>query len=125
MSKLRIFYILSLVILGLLLVSTVFRPMATSGGYSEVSREQLLQAEDEWIVQFDIINREGKDQRYTIGVSVDVDKPYKENVLIPDGRMFTYIHHIYKHQITEGEVSFVLYKEGEDTPFEEITYYLE
>ncbi len=36
MSKLRIFFVVSLVILGVLLASTVFRPMATGEEYSQV-----------------------------------------------------------------------------------------
>lgn len=49
---------------------------------------------------------------------------YSEDVLIPDGRIFTYIHHIYSDRMTKGVVSFAIYKEGEATPFEEITYYI-
>ncbi len=123
MSKLSIIHIASLVILGVLLVFTVFRPIATGGKYSEVSRGQLLQTEDEYIIQFDIINREGKDKKYTIKVAID-DYRYSEDVLIPDGRIFSYINHIYPGRITEGNVSFTIFKEDEDTPFEQITYYL-
>ena len=71
MSKLRIIHIASLVILGILLVFTVFRPIATGGKYSEVSRGQLLQTEAEYIIQFDIINREGEAKKYTIKAVVD------------------------------------------------------
>lgn len=123
MPKLSIIHIASLVILGVLLVFTVFRPMATGGEYSEVSRGQLLQTEAEYIIQFDIMNREGEDKKYTIKVAID-DYRYSEDVLIPDDRIFTYIHHINPSRITEGNVSFAICKEGEDTPFEQITYYL-
>ncbi|GAH73090.1 unnamed protein product, partial [marine sediment metagenome] len=80
-------------------------------------------AENEHIVEFDIINHEGEDKNYTINVLID-GKQYTENVLIPDGRMFTYIHHIYPDSVTEGDVSFAVYKEGEAAPFEQATYYL-
>lgn len=123
MSKLSIVHIASLVILGVLLVFTVFRPIATSGKYSEVSRGQLLQTEEEYIIQFDIMNREGEDKKYTIKVAID-DYRYSEDVLIPDGRLFSYINHIHPSRITDGKVSFTIFKEGEDTPFEQITYYL-
>ncbi|MBI3041027.1 MAG: hypothetical protein HYY80_05205 [Chloroflexi bacterium] len=123
MSKLRISHIASLVILGILLVFTVFRPIATGGKYSEVSREQLLQTEAEYIIQFDIINREGEAKKYTIKAVVD-DYRYSEDVIIPDGRKFTYIHHIYPGRITAGNISFTIAKEGEDSPFEQITYHL-
>ncbi len=123
MSKLRIFYIVSLVILALLIVFTVFRPMATGGQYSEVQREQLLQTEDEWIIQFDISNREGKNTTYTINVLV-AGKQYGDRFIVQDGSTYTYIHHIRRDMVGTGEVSSTIYKEGSDTPFEQATYYL-
>lgn len=123
MSKLRIFFVMSLVILAVLIVFTVFRPMATGGKYSEVSRESLLQTNQEWILQFDIVNHEGKDMRYIIDISVD-GKLYRESCLINSGGLFTYIRQIRSSELTSGEVSIMIRKEGEDTPFEQKTYYL-
>ena len=123
MPKLRIIYIVSLVILGVLVAFTVFRPMATGEEYSEVQRAQLLEREDQWIIEFDIINREGKDMSYTIRVLTN-GKQYTESVLIKDGRMFTYIHHFYPERLTKKEASFAVYREGESTPIEQATYYL-
>lgn len=123
MSRLRIVYILSLVLLGVLIGFTVFKPMATGEKYSEVAREQLLRAEDEWIIQFDIMNHEDRDISYDIEVSID-NKLYKQPVLIQEGRKFTYIHHICCDMVGDGDIGFTIYKEGEDTPFEEVTYYL-
>ena len=123
MSKLRIFYIASLVILGVLLVFTVFAPIAEGEKYSEVQRVQLLQAEDEWIIQFDIMNREGEDKSYTITVEID-GKQYSQRVLIGDDKSFTYIHHIYRERVTEGCATFTICKEGEAIPIEQATFYL-
>ncbi len=123
MSKLRAFYIISLMILGVLLVLTVFRPMASGSDYSEVQQAQLLEREDQWIIEFDIINREGEDTSYTIKVLAD-GKLYTESVLIRDGGMFTYIHHFYPDRLTKNEVNFAVYKEGESTPVEQATYFL-
>ncbi len=123
MSKLRAFYIISLMILGVLLVLTVFRPMASGSEYSEVQRVQLLEREDQWIIEFDIINREGEDMSYTITVFAD-EKLYTESVLIKDEGMFTYIHHFYPDRLTKNEVNFAVYKEGESTPVEQATYFL-
>lgn len=120
---LRIVYILSLVILGVLLAVTVFSPVVTRSKYSEVQREQLLQTKDEHIIQFSIINHEGCDQSYTITVVVD-GKRYSEDVLIGNGKKFAYIHHIRRHLMTEGKVSFTICKKGEGTPIEQIIYYL-
>lgn len=114
---------MSLVILAVLIVFTVFRPMATGGKYSEVSRESLLQTNQEWILQFDIVNHEGKDMRYIIDISVD-GKLYRESCLINSGGLFTYIRQIRSSELTSGEVSIMIRKEGEDTPFEQKTYYL-
>ena len=74
-------------------------------------------------IQFDIINHEGREQNYTITVVVD-DKQYSERVLIQDGGKFSYIHHFYRDQITNGCVTFTIFKEGEATPIEQVTYYL-
>ncbi len=123
MSKLRICYMLALVLLGVLLVFTVFRPMATGEEFSEVTRESIIQSEDQWIIQFDIVNHEGMDTNYTINVEVD-DKPSTLTVLIRSKGVFTYIYHIYKDQSTKGDVSFVIYKEGENSPIKQVSYYL-
>jgi len=98
--------------------------MATGSEYSTVQRVQLLEAENQWIIQFDLINHEGRDQNYTITVVVD-GKLYSEKFLIHDDRIFTYIHHFYRDRLTNNEVKFAVYKEGEATPLEEATYYLQ
>ena len=123
MSRLRIIYITSLVILAVLIAFTVFRPMAVGEKYSEVQKEQLLQTESEWIIQFAIINHEGRDQNYTINVLVG-EELFTQKVTIRDGRQFSYVHHIRRDMLTDGDVSFTIYKEGAATPFEETTYHL-
>ena len=123
MEKLKIVYVLSLVILAVLLVLAFFHPMVHEMEYSEVQRAQLLEKGTERIIQFDIINHEQRNMNYTIIVTVD-GKKYTEDVLIRNGGRFTYIHHIYPERIIKGEVSFVVYKEGESAPIEEVTYYL-
>ena len=123
MLKLRVFYGFSLMILALLLVFTVFKPMAAGGKFSEVARESLLETADEWIIQFDIVNREDKDTKYNIKVRVG-DRQYSEEFLIQDGGKYSYIHHIPRSLISNGQVNLAIYKDGEDTPFEQGTYYL-
>ena len=123
MEKIKIVYVLSLVILVVLLVLAFFHPMVREMEYSEVQRAQLLEKGTERIIQFDIVNHEHKNMNYSIIVIVD-EKKYTEDVLIRKGGRFTYIHHIYLERITTGEVSFVVYKEGESAPIEEVTYYL-
>lgn len=124
MSKLKIFYILSLLVLVVLVAFTIFRPMLTGEKFSEVERAQLLKKEDEWIVQFDITNHEGQGQNYVIKVNVD-NQQYYESVFIPDGKIFTYIYHCYPEQMTKNEVTFLVYKGEEAAPFEKATYHLD
>ena len=123
MARLKIVYILMVVILAVLIAFTVFKPMSATGKYSEVQREQLLQAKDEWIVQFDIINREDKDTLYTINVSL-AGKQYNEDFLVQNGGIFTYIHHIRRDVAGTSEVDFTVYKKGDDAYLKQATYYL-
>lgn len=123
MPKLKIIYIASVIMLGVLVGFTIFRPMATGEEYSEVQRAQLLEKEEQWIIQFDIINHEGEDMDYIIEVLVD-EQQYAESVLIPNGRTFTYIHHIYPDEVTKGDVGFAVYKQGESVPIEQATFFL-
>ncbi len=123
MSKLRIVFVISLVILGVLVVFTVFRPMTSGEKFSEVSREGIIQGEDEWIIEFDIINREGEDTNYIINWSTG-GETYTQKVLIRDGKKFTSIYNFYPETVKEGKAHLVIYKEGEATPFEEATYYI-
>ena len=124
MSKLRIVFILSLVLLAALLVSTVFRPMATDSGYSVVSRESVLQGEDRWIIELDIINQEGKDITYTV-IWSSGEESKTQKIRVGDGRIYNHIHFVYPEAVKEDKVNLTIYKEGEATPFEEATYYLE
>ena len=124
MPKLRIFFVISLVLLGVILVFTVFRPIATGGEYSEVQMASLLEKEDQWIIELHIINHEGEDTSYTINVLVDEELCTQDFSLEPEG-LFKYVHHIYKGKLRNEEVPVAVYKQGEDTPLEETIYYLE
>jgi len=122
LSKARIFYVVLLAVLGVLVGFAVWGPLG-GGEYTEVQRVQLLEREDEWIVQFDIINHEGQERSYTINVEVG-GKTQSEDVLIPDGRKYSYITHIRPETLDDGDVSFYLYREDEAEPFKQLTYHL-
>jgi hypothetical protein len=125
MSKLKLFLIFSLIILAALFVLAVFKPFATGANYTEVARQSLLQTQNEWILQFDILNHEGKDVNYTIHILFsDKDNIYSEDFVVRDGGKFTYIHHINKNTIGNGRVAYKIYKEKAEQPFEQGTYYL-
>ena len=123
MEKRKLVYILSLLILAVLIVLAFYNPLTSELEYNSVQRVQMLETANESIIQFDIINHEQKDMNYTLVVTVD-EKNYTEDVLIRKGGIFTYIRHIYPDMITNGEVSFVVYKEGESAPIEEVTYHI-
>ena len=114
---------MSILILGVLLVLTVFRPMASEEKGGIISQESVIEKADEWIIEFAIINREGEDTRYIINWSTG-DETYNERVLIKDRHKFKYIYHCYPETVKEGKVHLSVYKEGETTPFEETTYYI-
>jgi hypothetical protein len=124
MSKLSIFLVASLVLMGVLLVFVFVLPLTGSEQkYSEISNESVLKTTDGWVLQFDILNYESKDTTYTINVDVD-GKPFQEICLIKPGGMFSYINQIRSSEVTDGVVSVIITKEGENTPFEQGTYYL-
>ena len=124
MSRLKILFVISVVILAVLIGSVMLSPITTATRYSEVQQEQLLKTDTEWIVEFKILNQEGEAKKYTITALVD-GKLREEEVTIPDGRKFTYIHHLYPERLSNKAVTFAIYKEGEETPFEQITYHIE
>ena len=123
-SKLKLLFIISIVILAVLIGSVMLSPITTATKYSEVQQEQLLKTDTEWIVEFKILNQEGEAKKYTITAMVD-GKSRQEGVTIPDGRKFTYIHHLYPERLINKVATFAIYKEGDEAPFEQITYHIE
>lgn len=80
--------------------------------------------EDEWIIQWDIINHEGEDKTYIFNRSSG-EKNYTLKVPVPDGRLYKHIYHAYPETVKEGKVHLTIYQEGESTPVEEVTYYID
>lgn len=123
MFKLRLIFILSIIILaGVLIADIYFIPSGQS--YTESRRAQIIKGENEWILEYDIINNEERDIEYTILVTID-DAVYRDNTVVEPGEIYTYIHHIYPQQLKEGKVTFALYEEGKAEPIERATYYLD
>jgi len=122
LSKLRLIFILSLIILAGIFISIVY--LIPSGqSYTESKRVQIIEGENEWILQCDIINDEERDIEYIIHVTVD-DAIYKDSTVVKPGKTYTYIHHIYPQQLDEGKVTFALYEGEKAEPVEEATYYI-
>ena len=122
MSRLRLIFVLSLVVLaGVFIAIIYFIPSGQS--YVESKRAQIIEGENEWILQYDIINDEERDIKYTIFITVD-DVVYKDSTVVKPGKTYTYIHHIYPQQLKKGEITFALYEEGKAEPIEQVTYYI-
>jgi hypothetical protein len=91
--------------------------------YPEPRRAQIIDAGDEWILQYDIINNQERDVKYNIYVTID-GAVYTDSTVVKPGKTYTYIHHIYPQQLAEGKVTFVLYEDGRAEPVEQATYYV-
>jgi hypothetical protein len=122
-SPLRLFYILSLVILGTLVIFTIFKPLTVGGEFSEVTRQALLQTEDEWILQFQVGNHEGRDVEYRINVLIGSDR-FVDHFMVRDGGLYTYTHHISKKRAGGDWISCQIFREGENEPLVDTSYSL-
>ena len=73
MSRLRLIFVLSLVVLaGVFIAIIYFIPSGQS--YVESKRAQIIEGENEWILQYDIVNGEERDIKYTILVTIDASE---------------------------------------------------
>jgi len=122
LTRPRLIFVLSLIILAGVFISTIyFIPSGQS--YTESKRVQIIEGENEWILQCDIINNETRDIKYTIYVTVD-DAVSKDSIVVKQGKSYTYIHHVYPQQLDEGKVTFALYEGDKAEPVEQATYYI-
>jgi hypothetical protein len=123
-SRLQIVFIISLLVLAALFSIAVFKPFISGAAYTQVSRQSLLHNPGEWVMQFDIFNHEGRDILYTIRFQFS-DHDYQEDFIVRDGGQYTYIHHIKDKDIGNGQVTYKIFKENADEPFEQATYHLQ
>jgi len=123
LSRLRLIFILSLVILVGVFIATIFF-IPSGQSYTESKRVQIIEGENEWILQCDIINKQERDIEYNIFIFID-DVVYTDSTVVRQGRTYTYIHHIYRQQLEEGKVTFALYEKGKAEPVEQTTYHID
>ena len=121
----RVVYIVSLVVLGILTCFLFIHPFTKGNKYDTVQKEQLLKTKDGWIIQFDLINSTEKDIRYSIKIGGNNVQPYEESVIVRSRGVFTYIHHIQKSTFADKKLNISIFREGAKKPFETATYYLE
>jgi len=111
---------LSLVILaGVFAATAYFIP--SRHNYNESKKVQIIEGEDEWILQYDIINDEGRDTKYTIQLAID-GAVHSDSSVVKKGRTYTYICHIDRAQLREGNVTLAVYKEGGAKAIDQATY---
>ena len=123
MSRLRLVFVLSLAVLAGVFIATIYF-IPVGHNYNESKRVQIIEGENEWILQYDIVNIEERDVKYTIFITVD-DVVYSDSTVVKSGKTYTYIHHIYRQQLAEGKVTFAVYEEGKAEPVEQVTYHVE
>ena len=124
MPKLRVIYIGSLLILGVVLIFTVFRPMVSGEKFSEVTGESIIETGSQWIIQFAIVNHEDKETTYIINWSTGGEVYTGTSVSLKPGRTYTHIHHVHPDTAQDGQVNLTIHKEGEAIPFEDNTYFV-
>ena len=122
LSRLRLVFIFSVIILVAVSVATFFF-IPPSQGLTESKRVHIIEGEEEWILQCNLINRQEKATGYDIHVTVD-DEIYRDITVILPGKTYTYIRHIYPRQLDNGVVTFTLYQDNSTQPIEQATYYL-
>ena len=124
MSKLKIFFILSLVLLGVLLGFTVVKPMTTLDKFSAIASESIIKKEHEWIIVISIINKEDEPVIYSIAWSSGGEVYNSKHVLIKSGRTFTDMHYVYPETAKDGKINLTIHKGDDPTPVEQSTYYV-
>lgn len=122
MSKLRFFFAASVLVLGALLAVTIIRPLTAPDKYTQVAAESLLSTGSGWVLQFNIVNHEGHDTTYSVGVQ-NGNQTGGDSFVVKDGGTYTYIYNILQ-QKAGGQLDVSVFKEGDSQPFEHSTYYL-
>ncbi len=85
---------------------------------------QIIEGDEEWILQCDITNNQGRAIDYAFSVTVD-DVVHQDSTTVEQGQTYTFIHHIYPGQLVAGEVTFTLREKGKAEPIEQVAYNIE
>lgn len=119
-SKLRLIFILSLVVLAGVFIATISF-ISPGQDFDNSSKVQIIDGENEWILQYDVLNSGQKDATYSIQVTID-SEVYKISTIVEQGKSYSYIHHVYPERLLSNEINFVVYQEGINEPIENVTY---
>ena len=124
MPRLKLIYIASLILLGLVAALTIFKPLATGTHYTELQRESLLKNDREWVLQFDLINRDDSATTYLIKVDRD-GRVYNDQVTLAAQREYTYIQHLPRREGADRNLDVAIYSQGRGQPVETLHYNLQ
>ncbi len=126
MNKHTIIFAASLVIFVGLVLATVLRPGAGTGGgsgndgASVAAPSQLvdvMEAGDKWILSVRLDNA-GEDS-YRSLIEIDVDGAVaRDEAVLRRGASYSYVHHIYKNTVSAGDVKVRLTKSNAGSPIE-------
>ncbi len=119
-AKLRLIFVLSIVVLAGVFIATFFL-IPASDTSNESKRVQIIEGENEWILQYDIFNYEEKDIGYRIMVTAN-GNTYSDSTIVESGGKYTYIQHLSRQQLGEGVVTLTVYEDGRQEPVEKATY---
>ena len=119
LSKLKLIFISSLVILVIVFIAT-FYLIPSQLDLPESKNIQIIEGENEWILQYDIYNSEDRDIAYEILATAD-DNTFSDSTIVKSGREYTYILHISRQNIGNGEIIFTVFEEGKQEPIEQYT----
>jgi hypothetical protein len=123
LPKLKIFGLLMSGLLGVSVLITAANSCLSPRAETEVQREELLVTDQEWVLQFDITNRESEDKVYLIRIEFQ-DRLSEERILVSSGKTYKYTHHIARTPESTGNLEIEIFKQGENDPLETTTYYL-
>jgi hypothetical protein len=117
--KLKIIYIASLILLGLMVLSTVFKPLAKGAHYNDVQRESLIKNEQELVLQFSLINSDAGAVTYQIDVDKD-GQLYRDEEAVAGQGEYTYIQHFQRQKGKDRNLDVAVYSKGNIQPDERL-----
>lgn len=118
----RALYILSL-LLALVLGLLALASFALSLSVREVRSEQISKTRDGWLLQLNIANRQDEEKVYRIDLLID-GKLYSEVATVAANDVLTHFRRIRQEDVSSGEFTVAVYKDGDPEPVTQTVYYL-
>ncbi len=123
LSRLKLIFISSLVVLAAVFIATIYL-IPSVLDLAESKNIQIIDGQQQWILQYDIVNDQQDDTSYTIEVIID-GVVFTDSTVVEPGRTYTYIRRIDPGKVSRGEVSLTLSRGDMATPVEQVTYYID